>query len=90
MVEEKKSTLTEKQKNLLDRVKNKAHLIGHLVGFKDLSELHAKWINKFWRAGWTPYVLQSHRASFKTSSIVSTGIIFKSFVISADNSSTSF
>lgn len=69
MVEEKKSKLNEKQKNLLDRVKNKAHLIGHLVGFKDLSELHAKWINKFWKAGWTPYVLMSHRASFKTSCV---------------------
>lgn len=67
MVEEKKSTLNEKQKNLLDRVKNKAHLIGHLVGFKDLSELHAKWIQNFWKARRTTYVLKAHRNSYKSS-----------------------
>ena len=66
---EQKSVLTSQQKNLLDRVKNKAHLIGHLVGFRDLTELHATWINKFWKARRQVYVLQSHRGSYKTSCI---------------------
>lgn len=67
--EEKKSLLTERQKKLLDRIKNQAHLIGHLVGFRDLTELHAKWINNFWKARHQVYVLQSHRNSYKTSCI---------------------
>lgn len=68
-VEEKKSTLNEKQKNLLDRVKNKAHLIGHLVGFNKLNELHAEWISKFWKKRRTTYVLKAHRGSYKSTAI---------------------
>ena len=67
--EEKKTVLTDRQKKLLDRIKNQAHLIGHLVGFRDLTELHAKWIHNFWKARHQVYVLQSHRNSYKTSCI---------------------
>jgi hypothetical protein len=66
---EKKSSLNSKQINLLDRAKNKAHLIGHLVGYRDLTELHANWINHFWKARHEVYVLQSHRNSYKTSCV---------------------
>ena len=38
--------LTEQQKNLLDRIKNEGHKIGHLIGYKDLNEFHAKLINE--------------------------------------------
>ena len=78
--EEKKSTLTEKQKNLLDRVKNKAHLIGHLVGFHKLNELHAEWIRNFWKKRRTTYVLKSHRGSYKSTAItlfIALIVIFK-------------
>lgn len=61
--------LNTKQRHLLDRCKNQAHLIGHLVGFKDLTKLHAKWIYNFWKAGRKPYVLMAHRASYKTSCV---------------------
>lgn len=61
--------LNSKQRNLLDRCKNKAHLIGNLVGFRELTELHSKWIHNFWKAKRTPYVLQAHRGAYKTSCV---------------------
>ena len=67
--QETKSSLNDKQKNLLDRVKNKAHLIGHLVGFNKLNELHSEWINKFWKKRRTTYVLKAHRGSYKSTAV---------------------
>ena len=67
--QETKSSLNDKQKNLLDRVKNKAHLIGHLVGFHKLNELHSEWINKFWKKRRTTYVLKAHRGSYKSTAV---------------------
>ena len=50
--------LTDKQKNLLDRIKNEGHKIGHLIGYDDLTEFHSKlikeiviWKNEF---DWIP------------------------------------
>ena len=38
--------LTDKQKNLLDRIKHEGHKIGHLLGYTDLTEFHSKLINE--------------------------------------------
>ena len=38
--------LTDKQKNLLDRIKNEGHKIGHLIGYDDLTEFHSKLIKE--------------------------------------------
>lgn len=71
MIEEKKETeenlnLTDKQKNLLDRIKNQSHRIAHLVGFEKFNELHAKWIQNMWKSD-DIYVLKASRGSYKSS-----------------------
>ncbi len=38
--------LTDRQKNLLDRIKNEGHKIGHLIGYEDLTEFHSKLIKE--------------------------------------------
>ena len=43
---DKETGLTDKQKNLLDRIKYEGHKIGHLVGYTDLTEFHSKLINE--------------------------------------------
>ena len=69
--EQKKKTkedfnLTDKQKNLLDRIKNEGHRIAHLVGFEKFNELHAKWIQNMWKSD-DIYVLKASRGSYKSS-----------------------
>ena len=70
-VEEKKKTrddfnLTDKQKNLLDRIKNEGHRIAHLVGFDKFNELHSKWLHNMFACK-DIYVLKSSRGSYKSS-----------------------
>ena len=60
--------LTEKQKNLLTRIKNESHRIAELVGFDKFTELHSKWICNMFREKDT-YVLKAHRGSFKSSAL---------------------
>ena len=58
--------LTEKQKNLLDRIKNEGHRIAQLVGFDKFNELHSKWIQNMWKSD-DIYVLKASRGSYKSS-----------------------
>ena len=58
--------LSDKQKNLLDRIKNEGHRIAHLVGFEKFNELHAKWIQNMWKSD-DIYVLKASRGSYKSS-----------------------
>ena len=58
--------LTDKQKNLLDRIKNESHRIAHLVGYDRFTELHAKWLHNMITEK-DIYVLKAHRGSFKSS-----------------------
>lgn len=60
--------LTDKQKNLLDRIKYESHRIAHLVGFDKFTELHSKWICNMFKEK-DIYVLKSHRGSFKSSAM---------------------
>ena len=71
MVDVKKKTkadinLTDKQKNLLDRIKYEGHRIAHLVGFDRFNELHSKWLHNMFACK-DIYVLKSCRGSFKSS-----------------------
>lgn len=60
--------LTDKQKNLLDRIKYESHRIAHLVGFDKFTELHSKWICNMFKEK-DIYVLKSHRGSLKSSAL---------------------
>lgn len=66
---QKKFTLNDRQKKLLDRVKFESHKIAHLVGFTKLNEMHAKWIAKMVLSK-DIYVLKGHRGSMKTSCLI--------------------
>ena len=53
--------------NVVNLIYNRGDLIGHSVGFKDLTqEIHAKWIKKI-VFGNDDYTLMAHRASYKSS-----------------------
>ncbi len=61
--------LNDKQKKLLDKIKNEAHLIGHLVGFEKLTPLHSKWIKNMLLCK-DIYVLKAHRNSYKSTCMI--------------------
>ena len=69
------SKLNEQQKNLLDRIKNEGHKIGHLIGYKDLNEFHAKLINEI-VCGKQNVSYCMHRCAY-TSSTVCLGIALR-------------
>lgn len=58
--------LSDKQKNLLDRIKNEGHKVAHLVGFDKMNELHAKWLHNMFKND-DIYVLKASRGSYKSS-----------------------
>lgn len=60
--------LTDKQKNLLDRIKNEGHKIGHLLGYTDLTKFHSKLINEI-VCGAKNISFCSHRCSYKSSTV---------------------
>ena len=54
---------------------NHPHLIGHMVGKKDLTELHSKWIRELWLPK-RHTALQAHRGAYKTTACTEIGIIW--------------
>ena len=54
-----------RKQRVLDLLWNKPYLIGHWVGFKDLTELHNGWLRSF-LFGKYDETLLAHRGSFKT------------------------
>jgi hypothetical protein len=61
-------------KNWLRAVKHSPHLLGRLLGFKELLPLHGGWIKECWDTNGS-HGLMAFRGSYKTSSVVTTGII---------------
>ncbi len=59
---------------LLETIKNKPHVLGHWLGYNDLSEIHSKWIIDCWDSG-KDYTLQAHRNSYKTTAVLVIGAI---------------
>ncbi len=53
------------RQEILDVIKNKPYLIGHWIGFKDLTTLHNEWIKSFLFAD-KDQTLLAHRGSYKT------------------------
>lgn len=60
---------------LSQKILNQPHLLGHYLGYKDLSEIHSTWIIKSW-ANKKDYILQAHRNSYKTTAVLVVGCIW--------------
>ncbi len=61
-----------------DQIKKLArhpHLIGHMVGKKDLTSLHTQWIRELWLSG-VHETIQAHRGAYKTTACTEIGIIW--------------
>ena len=63
--------------DLLCRVRDYPHLLGHMVGKNKLTELHSDWIKLVWdtQPG-KHFSLMSHRGAYKTTAITEMGIIY--------------
>jgi len=71
----KRQELNEKTiDSWLRRIKHHPHLLGRLIGYKKLIDLHSEWIKECWDEKGS-HGLMAFRGSFKTSSVVVTGII---------------
>lgn len=62
-------------KRLLHLIARYPHILGQLVGYENLNELHSKWIQYIWTPN-THRSLQAHRYSYKTSSITEIGALW--------------
>lgn len=60
---------------LARKIKDEPYKLGHYLGYKDLNETHNKWIKNCW-LNTSDYVLQAHRNSYKTSSVLIIGTIW--------------
>ncbi|GHV64370.1 hypothetical protein AGMMS49587_16610 [Spirochaetia bacterium] len=60
---------------ILTKIKNEpATTLGKILGFNRMTPLHDEWIKDMWDAPGT-HAMQAYRGSFKTSSVIITGII---------------
>jgi hypothetical protein len=55
------------------------HKLGWFLGFDKLTNIHSTWIRNFW-INQKDYVLQAHRNSYKTTSVIITGYIWYSLL----------
>ncbi|CCY66820.1 terminase large subunit [Clostridium sp. CAG:678] len=60
--------MTAKQKQILDLLYDQPVLIGHWVGFKDLTALHNEWLRSFLYSK-ENQTKQAHRGSYKTTDV---------------------
>ena len=60
--------LTKEKKRVLDLIRNEPYLLGRMVGFSDLTELHNEWIKDF-LFDREDRTLLAHRGSYKTTCI---------------------
>ena len=61
--------MTSDQRTAYDLIYNEPHMIGHMVGFKDLKpEVHNKWLQSFLTRT-DDMTLQGHRGSYKTTTL---------------------
>lgn len=56
------------QEEVKELIKNKPYIIGHWLGFKDLTELHNEWLIS-WLYGTDDETTQAHRGSYKTTDL---------------------
>lgn len=55
------------------------HKLGRFLGYEDLKPFHSEWIRKYW-LNKKDYVLQAHRNSYKTTSVIVVGYIWYSLL----------
>lgn len=60
---------------LSEKILKHPHLLGHYLGYNDLTDIHSEWIIKAWTSR-KDYVLQAHRNSYKTSAVLVIGTIW--------------
>lgn len=70
-----KTVIIENTKSSILKIRDKPHLLGHIMGYKKLKQLHSNWIWEFWGKE-EDSVLLAHRGSFKTTSLVIVAIIW--------------
>jgi hypothetical protein len=58
----------------LRKIKHYPHLLGRLIGYKKLIDLHSQWIKECWDEKGS-HGLMAFRGSYKTTSVVVTGIV---------------
>ena len=58
--------ITERRNAAIEALLQNPEWIGREVGFRDLTELHGKWIRQMVN-GTEDYTLQAHRGSYKSS-----------------------
>ena len=56
------------QEEVKELIRNKPYIIGHWLGFKDLTELHNEWLIS-WLYGTDDDTTQAHRGSYKTTDL---------------------
>ena len=62
------NTLEDRKAQTIHLLRNEPYKIGHFVGFKDLTELHNKWLIN-WLYGTKDTTTQAHRGSYKTTDL---------------------
>ncbi len=62
-------------KEIIQKIASYPHVLGWLMGFKDLSEIHSYWIKYIWTAK-SHRALNAHRGSYKSTAIVIVGVIW--------------
>ena len=59
----------------LTKIRHQPHLLGHYLGYNKLLPIHSDWIKYIWLDG-ADCVLQAHRNSYKTTSVIVVGCIW--------------
>ena len=62
------NTLADRKTRTINLLTKEPYKVGHFVGFKDLTELHNKWLID-WLYGSKDSTTQAHRGSFKTTDL---------------------
>jgi hypothetical protein len=67
--------MTSEQEKWVKWLGDTPHALGRMLGFKELTPLHGQWINDMWKSPKKINALMAARNSYKTSSVIITGIV---------------
>ena len=63
--------------DLVEKVRDYPHLLGHMVGKTKLKELHSDWCKMVWDSpGGKHFSLMAHRGAYKTTAVTEVGIVY--------------
>ena len=66
--------MTTSEKGLWEIVINRPHVLGNILGYDKLTDIHSKWIKDCWDVNYDN-VLMAHRNSYKTTAVIVVGAI---------------